>query len=188
MNKTPESVAQEIAAIRLSLAQASAAVDRYAEIATRNVSLQNEDANGSAANGDANGSANKPTDIVASGELSDAHTNLFMQCHALLRTARGPVDMIFSHFENVRSLLASSPLLLSILPSSQLPHQLTPPQSAHSGALRAVLEMGVFEAIPVDATSTSATVIAEKLGVDKDLLGKAPHLLCQHTPHRTTSV
>src|SRR5690348_12020312 len=107
MNKTPESVAQEIAAIRLSLAQASAAVDRYAEIATRNVYLQNGDANGSTANGDANGktngSANKPTDIVASGELSDAHTNLFMQCHALLRTARGPVDMIFSHFENVRS-------------------------------------------------------------------------------------
>ncbi|OBT66502.1 hypothetical protein VE03_03651 [Pseudogymnoascus sp. 23342-1-I1] len=121
MEKTPESVAQEITAIRQSLKEVSAAVDRYAEVATKNVSLAG---------------------TVAAGEVSESHTRLFMESHKFMRTARGPLDMVFSHTEN----------------------------SSHSGALRAVMEMGVFDAIPVDGSPTTATELAQKLNVDKDLL------------------
>lgn len=38
--------------------------------------------------------------------------------------------------------------------------------------MRAVLEMGVFDALPTDGSSSSATALAEKLGVEKELLGK----------------
>lgn len=33
------------------------------------------------------------------------------------------------------------------------------------------MEMGVFEALPLDGTPVTATVLAENLGVEKDLLG-----------------
>ena len=36
--------------------------------------------------------------------------------------------------------------------------------------MRALVEMGVFEALPIDGTSLSANVLAEKLKVEKDLL------------------
>jgi hypothetical protein len=36
------------------------------------------------------------------------------------------------------------------------------------------MEMGVFEALPMDGTPVTATAISEKLGVDKDLLGELP--------------
>lgn len=45
-------------------------------------------------------------------------------------------------------------------------------QSSHSGALRAVMEMGVFDAIPIDGSSTTATELAQKLNADKDLLSE----------------
>jgi hypothetical protein len=50
-------------------------------------------------------------------------------------------------------------------------------QSSHSGALRAVMEMGVFDAIPVDGSSTTATELAQKLNVDKNLLGKLSQIV-----------
>lgn len=34
------------------------------------------------------------------------------------------------------------------------------------------MEMGIFEAVPMDGSSVTATVLAEKLGADKDLLGE----------------
>lgn len=84
MEKNPESVAQEIAAIRQSLKEVSAAVDKYAEVATKNVSLAG---------------------TVAAGEVSEYHTALFMESHKFMRTARGPLDMVFSHTENVSNLI-----------------------------------------------------------------------------------
>jgi hypothetical protein len=84
MEKTAESVSQEVAALKQILAQVSAAIDNYAEIATKNVGQKS---------------------IEASGEVSDLKTVLFMETHKLMRTARGPLNMVFSHFENVRSPL-----------------------------------------------------------------------------------
>jgi hypothetical protein len=43
-------------------------------------------------------------------------------------------------------------------------------QVAYTGAVRALVEMGVFEALPMDGTSLSADILAEKLKVEKDLL------------------
>lgn len=82
MEKTPESVAQEIASLKRMLASVSEAIDSYAEIATKNVGKK---------------------DLEALGEVSESHTSLFMVANELLRTVRGPLDMVFSHFENVRS-------------------------------------------------------------------------------------
>lgn len=80
MEKTPESVAAEIAALKHSLMEVGDAVDKYAQIATQNV-------------------GNK--DSTASGEVSESHRALFLKTSKLLTTVRGPVDMVISNFENV---------------------------------------------------------------------------------------
>jgi hypothetical protein len=80
MEKTSSSVAEEIAALRQTLEKVNSALDSYAEIAARNV-------------GDKS--------IAASGEVSNAHTDLYLQTHGLLRAVRGPIDMVYSHVEAV---------------------------------------------------------------------------------------
>lgn len=44
-------------------------------------------------------------------------------------------------------------------------------QSATTGAARALLEMGVFEALPLNGQSCTATELSKSLGVDRVLLG-----------------
>lgn len=80
MSKSVESLQQEVAAIKQLLSSVGAAVDAYAEVAIKNV--------------------DKPSSSDA-GEVGEKHTALFMETSKLLRTVRGPVDMIFSNFENV---------------------------------------------------------------------------------------
>lgn len=82
MEKTADSVAAEVAALRQSLSEVSAAVDRYAELATQNV-------------------GNK--DVTASGDVSQSHRDLYLKSRRLLQTVRGPVDMVISNFEQVRT-------------------------------------------------------------------------------------
>lgn len=81
MEKTAESLAQEIAAMKDMLSKVNTAIDVYAETATRNLERK---------------------DIKSSGEASEKHVDLFMATSKLMRTVRGPVDMVFSNFENVR--------------------------------------------------------------------------------------
>ncbi|RFU31747.1 hypothetical protein B7463_g4589, partial [Scytalidium lignicola] len=121
MERTPESVAAEVAALKQSLSEVTAAIDRYAELATQNVGNR---------------------DVTASGGVSQSHRDLYLKTSKLLRTVRGPVDMVTANFEN----------------------------SVYTGCLRAVMEMGVFEALPPDGSPASATALAEKLRVDKNLL------------------
>lgn len=80
MDRNAESLAQEIAAMRHMLGKVSAAIDVYADRATKNVGQK---------------------DITAVGEVTETHTALFMETSKLLRTVRGPVDMVFTNFENV---------------------------------------------------------------------------------------
>ncbi|PMD29394.1 o-methyltransferas-like protein [Hyaloscypha variabilis F] len=82
------------------------------------------------------------TDLESIGKVSSTHTNLIASVRTLNRSARGPVDMVFAQIEAV----------------------------AYTGAVRALVEMGIFEALPLDGTSLSADVLAEKLSVEKDLL------------------
>ncbi|KAH8819160.1 S-adenosyl-L-methionine-dependent methyltransferase [Xylogone sp. PMI_703] len=121
MEKTPESVAAEVAALQQSLAEVTAAVNKYVELATQHVGSK---------------------DVTASGQVSQSRRDLSLSTSRLLRTVRGPVEMVTANFEN----------------------------SVYTGCLRAVLEMGVVEALPADGSSASASALAEKLGVDKDLL------------------
>ncbi|TGO27260.1 hypothetical protein BPAE_0045g00590 [Botrytis paeoniae] len=137
MEKSPESLAQEIASMREQLSKVSEAIDAYESVATQNLAKK---------------------DIQSKGEISQKHVELFMETDRLVRKVRGPVDMVFSNFEN----------------------------SVHSGTLRAVLEMGVFDALPTDGSSSSATALAEKLGVEKELLIRFMRVLTAVGPFAET--
>ena len=81
MANTAESIAQQNAPIQQALKETSALAQEYSKISSKYADA---------------------TGIRESGEVSQAHTALFLQTAKLLRTVRGPVDMIYSHFENVR--------------------------------------------------------------------------------------
>ena len=57
-------------------------------------------------------------------------------------------------------------------------------QIAFIGAVRALLEMGIFEALPPDGTGLSADVLAEKLKVEKDLLSRTSSLCGVYLPYK----
>ncbi|CAD6445816.1 f8921658-439b-4469-aae0-2ac0945003d8 [Sclerotinia trifoliorum] len=133
MEKTPESLAQEIAAMREQLNKVSKAINAYESVATGNFDKK---------------------DTQSKGEISQKHVELFMETDRLMKKVRGPVDMVFSNFEN----------------------------SVHSGTLRTVLEMGVFDALPMDGSSSSATILAENLGVEKELLVRFMRVLTAAGP------
>ncbi|KAH7057092.1 putative O-methyltransferase [Macrophomina phaseolina] len=59
-----------------------------------------------------------------------------------MQTVGGPFRMVFKHGENL----------------------------AYTGAVRALLEMGVFNALPSDGSSMTAAELAKRLSVDKELL------------------
>ncbi|PVH79658.1 o-methyltransferas-like protein [Cadophora sp. DSE1049] len=82
------------------------------------------------------------TGPAASASVQEAHKKLILNAQKLLSTIRGPYDSIFAHLENV----------------------------SHTGAIRALSEMGVFRALPRDGTSMKASELAEKLKVDELLL------------------
>lgn len=84
MEKTPESLAQEIASMRERLSKVSKAVDIYESVATQNLAKK---------------------DIKSKGETGETHVNLFMETDSLMKAVRGPVDMVFSNFENVSLVL-----------------------------------------------------------------------------------
>ncbi|KAF2802467.1 O-methyltransferase [Mytilinidion resinicola] len=65
-----------------------------------------------------------------------------MDTWKLLAAIRGPVDTLFEHFENM----------------------------SHTAACRTLLEMDVFDKLPLDGSSITATDLAGSLGVDKPLL------------------
>ncbi|KAL1637491.1 hypothetical protein SLS56_000629 [Neofusicoccum ribis] len=75
-------------------------------------------------------------------ELSEAKEVLLEQLSQLTRSVAGPFGMVYKHGEN----------------------------TAHTGAVRALYEMGVFNALPEDGESMTAVELAKRLKVDKDLL------------------
>lgn len=79
MANTPETIAQQNTAIKQALEETNALAERYSKISSRHAD----------------------TSIQEPGEIGEVHTALSLQTAKLLRTVRGPVDMIFSHFENV---------------------------------------------------------------------------------------
>lgn len=84
MEKSPESLAQEIASMREQLSRVSETIDAYESVATQNLAKK---------------------DIQSKGEISQKHVELFMETDRLVKKVRGPVDMVFSNFENVSLLV-----------------------------------------------------------------------------------
>jgi len=94
----------------------------------------------------------------ASGIVSEAHLDLVLKTMKLLRTVRGPLDSVYAHFEN----------------------------GAHTGSVRALLEMGVFSALPLDGSSVKAQELAEKLKVDPVLLVRLMRCATLNGPFKET--
>lgn len=80
--KTPEVVAQENAAIQEALEEVTAAAKAYAQVSSANA-----------------GKAG----LVEAGKVTESKTSLHLKAQRLLQAVRGPVDLVTSHQENVRS-------------------------------------------------------------------------------------
>ncbi|KAM0120027.1 hypothetical protein ACP6JC_003259 [Aspergillus fumigatus] len=87
-----------------------------------------------------------------------ARYDLMVKATRLLQTIRGPVDMLFANFENMASM----------------------------GALRTLLEAGVFHAMPTGGQSISAKDISAKTGMDKELIVRLMRALTPLGPFRET--
>ncbi|KAI9739699.1 MAG: hypothetical protein M1834_006418 [Cirrosporium novae-zelandiae] len=96
--------------------------------------------------------------IVEKGEVTGSHTTLVQETHKLLNAVKGPLDTVFCHFENV----------------------------AHTGATRALFEMGVFHKLPKDGTSMTADALAKELNVDKVLLVRLMRMCVIWGPFKET--
>jgi hypothetical protein len=100
----------------------------------------------------------------------NAKYDLMAKATRLLHTIRGPADMVFANFEHV----STADLLYIKLRRERGLHVLTnKSQMTSLGAIRTLLEAGVFHAIPTGGESISATEIAAKTGVDKEIIGMA---------------
>ncbi|PGH11173.1 hypothetical protein AJ79_05015 [Helicocarpus griseus UAMH5409] len=86
--------------------------------------------------------AGKELTIEEHVKQSGIHTTVVQEAHKLLNAIKGPVDTLFCHFENV----------------------------AHTGAVRALLDMGVFQALPFDGSSKTAETLSKELNADKELI------------------
>jgi hypothetical protein len=84
--KTPEAVAQENAAIQEALEEVTAASKAYAQVSSANA-----------------GKAG----LIEAGKVTESKLSLHLKAQRLLQAVRGPVDLVTSHQENVRSLLAT---------------------------------------------------------------------------------
>jgi hypothetical protein len=80
--KTPEVVAQENAAIQVALEDVTSAAKAYAQVSSANAGK---------------------TGITESGEVTQSKRSLYLKSQRLIQAVQGPVDMIFSHQDNVRS-------------------------------------------------------------------------------------
>ncbi|RAL13126.1 O-methyltransferase [Aspergillus homomorphus CBS 101889] len=88
----------------------------------------------------------------------DARYDLMVKAMRLVQTIRGPADLVFANFENMANL----------------------------GAIRTLLEAGVFDAIPLGAKSMSATDIAAKTGVSKEVIVRMMRAVTPLGPFRET--
>lgn len=72
-------------AIKKALADVTTAADHYSKLSARSAGQ-----NGVLRDG-----------VNSAGELTVSHNDLFVKAMQLVRAVRGPVDMLFAHFEHV---------------------------------------------------------------------------------------
>ncbi|RAL01220.1 O-methyltransferase [Aspergillus ibericus CBS 121593] len=95
---------------------------------------------------------------VSSHTSQDARYQLMVQATRLVHAIRGPADLVFANFENMVGM----------------------------GAIRTLLEAGVFDAIPTGGQSISAAEITAKTGVDKEIIVRLMRALTPVGPFRET--
>ncbi|PIG88503.1 O-methyltransferase [Aspergillus arachidicola] len=95
---------------------------------------------------------------LSAADSYDARYDLMAKAGRLYQTIRGPADMVFSKFED----------------------------AANMGAIRALLEAGVFHAIPTGGESISAKEISAKTGVDKEVIVRLMRAVTPMGPFRET--
>lgn len=139
-HNSPEAVAQQNAAMKSQLAHVSALVEDYTQISTEN--------------------AGKSVSIEENGKQSAAHTAVVQETYKLLHAIKGPVDSVYSHFENV----------------------------ALTGAVRALIEMGMFDALPQNGTSKTADVLAKELSADKQVIVRLMRMVTIWGPFKEVDV
>ncbi|OJJ46002.1 hypothetical protein ASPZODRAFT_142639 [Penicilliopsis zonata CBS 506.65] len=83
----------------------------------------------------------KELSIEQHGRQSGSHTAVVREAHKLLNTIKGPLDTVFCHFEN----------------------------GAHTGAVRALFDMGMFQALPAEGSKT-AEQLSKELNAEKELI------------------
>ncbi|KAM3068498.1 hypothetical protein ACMFMG_009637 [Clarireedia jacksonii] len=76
------------------------------------------------------------------GAVAKSHVELMRCVNKMKSTVYGPVNNVMAHFE----------------------------EFSYSGCLRALLEAGVFETIPLDGSNISAKELAEKTNIEEELL------------------
>lgn len=81
---TPEAAADQAAVLKAALQEATDAIDKYTKISVQNAGK---------------------TGLDHLGEVSQCQINMQASVRKLDLAVRGPVTMIFSHFENVGSFL-----------------------------------------------------------------------------------
>ncbi|PYI25505.1 O-methyltransferase [Aspergillus indologenus CBS 114.80] len=86
----------------------------------------------------------------------DARYELLVKAMRLVQTIRGPADLVFANFENMTNL----------------------------GAIRTLLAAGVFDAIPLGGQSMSATNIAARTGVSKEVIVRMMRAVTPFGPFR----
>ncbi|KAE8154276.1 O-methyltransferase-domain-containing protein [Aspergillus avenaceus] len=102
--------------------------------------------------------ATKYKERLSEADSFDARYDLMAKATNLVHTIRGPADMVFANFENASNM----------------------------GAIRALLEAGVFHAIPTGGTSISAKEIAAETGVDKNVIVRLMRAVTPLGPFRET--
>ncbi|RDL36122.1 Uncharacterized protein BP5553_06734 [Venustampulla echinocandica] len=81
-------------------------------------------------------------DLAAVGEISQCQVTMAESVKQMQSAIYGPLNMVMLHYE----------------------------ECLRSSSLRTLLEMGVFDSLPVDGSEMSAEELAKKLGVDEALL------------------
>ncbi|GAB1198414.1 hypothetical protein APSETT444_007733 [Aspergillus pseudonomiae] len=95
---------------------------------------------------------------VSEADSYNARYDLMEKAARLYQTIRGPADMVFSKFED----------------------------AANMGAIRALLEAGIFHAIPTGGKSISAKELSAKTGVDKEVIVRLMRAVTPMGPFRET--
>lgn len=96
--------------------------------------------------------------------VTKTHVDLMNAARKMKSDVYGPVNNIASHYEEVRSIAPYCVMRYELIEIQQF---------IHSGCSRALLEVGVFDKLPLDGKGMPASELAEKTNMEEALLSMA---------------